>query len=63
MQSLLSLVLLFLAAVAHAASSSGNRLLVVLEDVADKAGYSQFFGDLECTYRPPSRPATIHHQS
>ncbi|KAH8662220.1 dolichyl-diphosphooligosaccharide-protein glycosyltransferase 48kD subunit [Xylariales sp. PMI_506] len=53
-----SLLLLLLAAVAQAISSSGQRLLVVLDDVAEKAGYSQFLGDLEgrgfqITYETP----------
>jgi oligosaccharyltransferase complex subunit beta len=46
-RSLLSVVLLLLAAVAQAVSSSGERLLVVLEDVAEKAAHSTFLGDLE----------------
>lgn len=33
--------------VAFAASLTGSRLLVVLEDTEQKASYSQFFGDLE----------------
>lgn len=47
MRSIVSFLLLLLAAVAQAVSSSGERLLVVLDDVAEKAGYSKFFGDLE----------------
>ncbi|KAI0191929.1 Dolichyl-diphosphooligosaccharide--protein glycosyltransferase subunit WBP1 [Astrocystis sublimbata] len=48
MRSLVSFLLLALAAVAQAISANGgNRLLVILEDVADKAGYSKFLGDLE----------------
>ncbi|KAH6657048.1 Dolichyl-diphosphooligosaccharide--protein glycosyltransferase subunit WBP1 [Truncatella angustata] len=47
MRSLVSFLLLLLAAVAQAVSSSGERLLVILDDVAEKAGYSKFFGDLE----------------
>jgi oligosaccharyltransferase complex subunit beta len=47
MRSLVSFLLLLLAAVAQAVSSSGERLLVVLDDVAEKAEYSKFFGDLE----------------
>lgn len=49
MRSLVSFLLLLLAAVAQAVSSRGERLLVVLDDVAEKAGYSKFFGDLEGT--------------
>ncbi|KAI3321628.1 Dolichyl-diphosphooligosaccharide-protein glycosyltransferase 48kDa subunit [Xylariaceae sp. AK1471] len=47
MRSLVSLLVLLLVAAVEAISSSGNRLLVILEDVADKAGYSKFLGDLE----------------
>ncbi|KAI0019947.1 Dolichyl-diphosphooligosaccharide-protein glycosyltransferase 48kDa subunit [Xylariomycetidae sp. FL0641] len=58
MRSLLSFLVLLLAAVVQAVSSSGDRLLVVLEDVAEKAGYSKFLGDLEArgfdiTYETP----------
>lgn len=42
------LVFCFLAVV-HALSSSGSRLLVVLEDAAQKDLYSTFWGDLEGT--------------
>lgn len=40
-------------AVVHALSSSGSRLLVVLEDAAEKELYSKLWGDLEgtLTYR------------
>ncbi|KAI0837980.1 Dolichyl-diphosphooligosaccharide-protein glycosyltransferase 48kDa subunit [Hypoxylon sp. FL0890] len=47
MKSLISLFVLLWAALVHAISSSGDRLLVVLEDVAEKEGYSKFLGDLE----------------
>ncbi|KAI1803734.1 Dolichyl-diphosphooligosaccharide-protein glycosyltransferase 48kDa subunit [Daldinia bambusicola] len=47
MKSFLSFVLLLFVALVQAISSSGNRLLVVLEDVAEKEGYSKFLGDLE----------------
>ncbi|KAI0112960.1 Dolichyl-diphosphooligosaccharide-protein glycosyltransferase 48kDa subunit [Daldinia grandis] len=47
MKSLISFVVLFFVALVHAISSSGNRLLVLLEDVAEKEGYSKFLGDLE----------------
>jgi oligosaccharyltransferase complex subunit beta len=42
----LSVVLSVFAAATSALSTSGNRLLVVLNDVADKSAYTQFFGDL-----------------
>ena len=46
MRSFLSaVVFLFVSAVA-AVSTTGNRLLVVLDDVAEKEQYKQFFGDL-----------------
>lgn len=47
MRTILSFLLLALASVVAAISTSGNRLLVVLDDVADKATYSKFFADLE----------------
>lgn len=34
----------------QALSSTGNRLLVVVEDAAEKAKYSTFWGDLECKF-------------
>ncbi|AEO54773.1 hypothetical protein MYCTH_2297768 [Thermothelomyces thermophilus ATCC 42464] len=48
MRSLLSFVVAFVfAAVVSAVSTSGNRLLAILDDVADKDNYSKFLGDLE----------------
>ncbi|KAI0395610.1 Dolichyl-diphosphooligosaccharide--protein glycosyltransferase subunit WBP1 [Xylariaceae sp. FL0594] len=47
MRSLVSFLLLLLVAVVQAISSSGDRLLVILEDVGDKAKYSKFLSDLE----------------
>jgi oligosaccharyltransferase complex subunit beta len=47
MRSFLSLFVFLFAAVVSAISTSGNRLLVILDDVADKENYSQFLGDLE----------------
>lgn len=47
MRWLLSFLLLGLLAVVQAVSSSGNKLLVVLEELADKSKYSKYFGDLE----------------
>lgn len=47
------------AAAVSAVSTAGNRLLVVLDDVAEKDLYSQFLGDLTGAYlrrmlhRPP----------
>lgn len=32
----------------QAKSATGDRLLVVLEDVAEKENYQQFWADLEC---------------
>ena len=48
MKSFLSLLLLGLISLVQALSSTGNRLLVVLEEASDKTKYSSFFGDLEC---------------
>ena len=47
MRWLLSFLLVSLLGLAQALSSSGNRLLVVIEEAAEKAKYSQFWGDLE----------------
>jgi len=47
MRSLLSWAVLLFVAVVSAISTAGDRLLVVLDDVADKEGYSKFLGDLE----------------
>lgn len=46
MRSFLSVVVFLFAAVVSAVSTTGNRLLVVLDDVTDKDSYKQFFGDL-----------------
>lgn len=46
MKSFVSFLLLFVAAVVQATSSTGSRLLVVLDDAAEKADFSKFFGDL-----------------
>ena len=37
---------LLAAALVSAVSQGGDRLLVILDDVAEKAGYSKFLGDL-----------------
>ncbi len=47
MRWLLSFLLLGLLSVVEAVSSSGNRLLVVLDDLAEKAKYSKYIADLE----------------
>lgn len=47
MRSLLGWIVLLFAAVAAAVSSSGNRLLAVLGNAADKDAYSTLFADLE----------------
>lgn len=48
MRSLLaSLLAVCLLGVVNALSATGGRLLVVLDDVADKDKYSQFWGDLQ----------------
>lgn len=38
--------MLLFAALVSAVSTSGSRLLVVADDVADKDAYSKFFADL-----------------
>lgn len=50
--SLSFLAALFAAAVS-AVSTTGNRLLVVLEDASDKEAYSKFLGDLKSQYLNP----------
>lgn len=47
MRWLLSFLLLGLLSVVQAASSSGNKLLVVLEELAEKTKYSKYIADLE----------------
>ncbi|KAE8454391.1 hypothetical protein EG329_000013 [Mollisiaceae sp. DMI_Dod_QoI] len=47
MRWLLSFLLLGLLSVVQAASSSGNKLLVVLEELAEKSKYSKYIADLE----------------
>lgn len=47
MRSLFSVFVFLFAAAVSALSTSGNRLLVILDDVADKGNYSKFLGDLE----------------
>jgi oligosaccharyltransferase complex subunit beta len=47
------LVLAFLGLV-QALSSSGSRLVVVLEEAADKALFSKFWADLEGAFEPCS---------
>lgn len=49
---LFSFLLLALLGAVQALSSIGGRLLVVLEDSAEKDKYSQFLGDLECMRLP-----------
>jgi hypothetical protein len=52
MRSLVLSILLALLGVVQAISSTGNRLLVVLEDESQKASFSKFWSDLEGP-RPP----------
>jgi len=47
MRWILSFLLLGLLAVVQAASASGNKLLVVIEELAEKSKYSKYLGDLE----------------
>lgn len=58
LRPVLSLLVLALSSAVAAVSSSGSRLLVVLEDVAEKDKYSKFLGDLksrgfDITYSTP----------
>lgn len=56
MRSLLSLAVLVLATVVSAISTTGDRLLVVLDDAAEQAGYSKFLGDLKSSFPLPWGP-------
>lgn len=47
MRWLFSFLALALVGLVQALSSSGNRLLVVVEEAAEKAKYSTFWSDLE----------------
>lgn len=64
MKFLLSSLLLFLAAVAQATSSTGSRLLSIWEDVEEQKLYSKFIGDLESktgiTYHHLPIPHPLH---
>ena len=57
MRWLLSFLLLGLLSVVHAVSSSGSKLLVVLEELADKTKYSKYLADLESAYISRSVPS------
>lgn len=46
MRSLFSLFAFLFAVSVSAVSTTGNRLLAILDDVADKENYSKFLGDL-----------------
>ena len=59
MRWLLSFLFLGLLSVVQALSSSGNRLLVVLEELAEKSKYSKYLGDLEGELHLPSRCLVI----
>jgi oligosaccharyltransferase complex subunit beta len=47
MKWLISFIFLGLLSAVQALSSSGNNLLVILEELADKTKYSKYFADLE----------------
>lgn len=47
MRWLFSILVLALVGFVQALSSSGSRLLIVVEEVAERAKYSTFWGDLE----------------
>ncbi|EGR46256.1 uncharacterized protein TRIREDRAFT_80584 [Trichoderma reesei QM6a] len=67
MWSILSVAAALFAAAVSAVSTSGNRLLVVLDDVAEKEAYGQFLGDLtargyQVSYETPrSEGLTLFH--
>lgn len=47
MRVFLSILLLALLGLANALSTAGNRLLVLLEELAEKEKYGEFMGDLK----------------
>ena len=47
MRWFLSFLLLGLLSIVSAVSTSGSRLLVVLDEVGEKKKYGKYFGDLE----------------
>ncbi len=55
MKSLLSLLVLLLATLTQAVSSSGGRVLALFDDVNEKESYSKFLGDLE-SWCPLAQP-------
>ncbi|KAL6872087.1 Dolichyl-diphosphooligosaccharide-protein glycosyltransferase 48kDa subunit [Trichoderma novae-zelandiae] len=67
MWSILSVAAALFVAAVSAVSTSGNRLLVVLDDVAEKEAYGQFLGDLtargfQVSYETPrSEGLTLFH--
>ena len=65
MRSLLCFLLLGLLGLVHALPSSGNRLLVVIEDASEKEKYSTFWGDLEggCTLLHRQQRRTLVNES
>jgi oligosaccharyltransferase complex subunit beta len=52
MRSLISFFVFLFAAAVSALSTTGNRLLVILDDVVEKANYSKFLADLESALVP-----------
>ncbi len=61
MRYFLSLLLLGLVSLVQAVSISGNRLLVVIEEAAEKVKYSTFWKDLEgmSDYTPIALPIEL----
>lgn len=53
----LSFLLLAFLATVQAVSSVGNKLLVVIEELAEKSKYSKYLGDLEG--KDPATPAPL----
>jgi hypothetical protein len=56
MQSLFLTALTVFATAVSALSSAGGRLLVVLDDVAEKESYGQFLGDIAGEQKKQLRP-------
>jgi len=46
-----------------ALSAAGSKLLVVVDDEADKGKYSTFWSDLQCMWDDTSTPPTLRTQT
>lgn len=60
MRTIISVLLLAFLRCVQALSSTGGRLLVVLEEASEKDLFSKFWGDLKGT-RLSSQPRDVHN--